>query len=406
MYRLRIQTGHILLAAMLLLSTLSLVGPGHLQTSCFAVEPRTRASVAANQRSLVLRQRAVTALTSARGTFARNPSDSARRLLTEGERLIRLGGDQLPAGSHAAARVSFQQAEQVLAGIRTRIGAAASPAQPTAAAEAAATLRRRQEETDRRRFVQAEELLHRVRTSVTQSQNRDLRRQFERMQDNMLRVRREFSTSPTARFTNNLTPGVSSQVRPLLEETIQLGQRALLTFEGQRRIERSLDQTRGRVQRARQQVRGSSNPEIQTLLDQADVKVRQSGIAGDRGDVAQAKALLAAAEDSVARAVELSRAEDSSGTVATSQKVGEAARQGRTSEARAGLESVGAHLQTARRRLGTTTDPIAARLLLVAEDSFLRAQNLFRQGQMTQCLSTLKLVGRLLKDAYVRDSRG
>ncbi len=246
-------------------------------------------TVAAAQSALVARAQAVSAVQSARAGTARDPASSARQAVDRAEGHIRAGNASMAAGKNQQAQSDFLMALQALRQATPALRDPTPTPTELAGFEADATIRRRQEEIDRRRLRQAEEMLHRVRTAALQSRSPSLHQRFERMQDNLIRVRQKLDTSGLSRFTGNLDQQLSGQVRPLLEETLQEGTVALAQFEAQKRSERDLEQTRGRVTLARRKLAKPTNMEVRGLLERADQHVRDSEAASARSDYIQAR---------------------------------------------------------------------------------------------------------------------
>ncbi|MBI2942709.1 MAG: hypothetical protein HYY25_00780 [Candidatus Wallbacteria bacterium] len=360
-------------------------------------------NVAAAQFALVARAQAVSAVQSARAGLARDPASSARQAVDRAEGHIRTGNASMAAGRNQKAQSDFLMAIQALRQATPALRDPTPTPAELAGFEAEATIRRRQEEIDRRRLRQAEEMLHRVRTAALQSRNPSLHQRFERMQDNLIRVRQKLDTSGLSRFTGNLDQQLSGQVRPLLEETLQEGAVALAQFEAQKRSERDLEQTRGRVALARRKLANPASAEVRGLLDRADQHVRDSEAASARSDYIQARVSMNSAERLVRRALELERtdAEDATQSAARQESAGA----GVSDQAREGLQRLRGSLRTASSRLGQTSDPVTARLLVEAETAYERAEGLYGEGNTVQCLRLLKLVGRLLQEAYGREDR-
>lgn len=285
----------------------------------------------------------------------------------------------------------------------------AAATEPAGGALDQATLLRRQEEMDLRRLRQAEDLLHRVRSAASQSRSEALHRQFDRMQDNLLRVRRQLEPSLAGRDPSDPAPKISPQVRPLLDETIQEGSSALAMFDAERRIGRDLDQTKGRMQRARKLVENTRTSEARSLLERADEQVRQSEEASSRGNYVQARVLMTSAERSLNRAIELDQRGSQHVAADDATRTGPrlpAGSPGKAAEARRNLDRIESSFSAASRHLGNSPDPVTARLLLLSESNLERARTFYQQGQPERCLSLLKLVGRLLERAYSREAAG
>ncbi|MBI3893454.1 MAG: hypothetical protein HY303_18200 [Candidatus Wallbacteria bacterium] len=372
-----------------------------LTSQARAGQPQSDA--AQTQAVLVVRQQAVAALAAARAQLARDPTSPSRFGIDSAESSIRGGNSDLAVRNYDGARQGFQQAILTLQQSFSNVRQATPTPDEQRVFEANATTRRRQEEIDRRRLRQAEELLYRVRSAATQSTNPILHRQFDRMQENLLRVRQQIDTSPALRFSNDLESKLSDQVRPLLDQTILDGTQALAQFDSQRRTDRDLDQTKGRVQRARKQLEASSDPDVRALLDRADLQVRDSEQAGGRGDYVQARVLMNSAERLIQRALEIARPDSAKPASSGSPtKVEEASATGDLEAAKAGLERLRSSVRRAAGHLGRTDDPVTARLLVEAETTLERAQDLYGQGEAKQSLRLLKLAGRLLQEAYAR----
>ncbi len=316
---------------------------------------------------------------------------------------LRVPGNRAGSGSKAP----WLTVVLAVAGLAGCFGTAAAT-EPASGTLDAATLLRRQEEMDLRRLRQAEDMLHRVRSAASQSRSEALHRQFDRMQDNLLRVRRQLDPSLAGRDPSEPTPKISPQVRPLLDETIQEGSAALAMYDSERRIGRDLDQTKGRMQRARKIVENTQSSEARALLERADEQVRQSEEASAQGNYVQARVLMNTAERSLNRAIDLDkRGEPTTADDAT--RTGPripAGSPGKAEEARRNLERIESSVSAASRHLGDSSDPVTARLLLLSESNLERAKSLYQQGQAERCLSLLKLVGRLLDRAYSREAAG
>ena len=312
-------------------------------------------------------------------------------------------GNRASSGS----RASWLPVVLAAAGLAGSLGTAAAT-EPASGTMDAATLLRRQEEMDLRRLRQAEDMLHRVRSAASQSRSEALHRQFDRMQDNLLRVRRQLDPSLAGRDPSEPAPKISPQVRPLLDETIQEGSAALAMYDSERRIGRDLDQTKGRMQRARKIVENTQSSEARALIERADEQVRQSEEASAQGNYVQARVLMNSAERSLNRAIELDRRGEQTAAddaTRTGPRI-PAGSPGKAEEARRNLERIESSVSVASRHLGNSSDPVTARLLLLSESNLDRAKSLYQQGQSERCLSLLKLVGRLLDRAYTREAAG